>query len=111
MTFGPSANQPKAIRGGAEWLPRSAAPQFPGYLIRLQAPSVRNGSKCVPSSQDHSGSTIPRLIETKTSRWRRTMQPRQMNEDGLDVREANDRVQGRPSAEHLPFPRLLNFLG
>jgi hypothetical protein len=44
------------------------------------------------------------------------LEPRQMNEDGLDVREANDRVmsmsdQGRPSAEHMPFPRLLNFLG
>jgi hypothetical protein len=63
MTIGPSANQPKAIRGGAERLPLSAAPQFLGYLIRLQAPSVRNSSKRVPSSQDHSGNTIPRRIE------------------------------------------------
>jgi hypothetical protein len=44
------------------------------------------------------------------------LEPRQMNEDGLDVREANHRVtnmsdQGRPSAERLPFPPLLNFLG
>jgi hypothetical protein len=42
--------------------------------------------------------------------------PRQMNEDGLDVREPNHRVmkmsdQGRPSAERLPIPRRLNFLG
>jgi hypothetical protein len=41
---------------------------------------------------------------------------RQMNEDGLDVREANHRVmkmsdQGRPSAVRLAFPRRLNFLG
>jgi hypothetical protein len=45
------------------------------------------------------------------------LEPRQMNEDGLDVREANHRVmnmmsdQERPSAERLPFPRRLNFLG
>jgi len=43
------------------------------------------------------------------------LEPRQMNEDGLDVREANHRVmnisdEGRPSAERLPFPRRLNFL-
>ena len=43
-------------------------------------------------------------------------QRRQMNEDGLDVREANHRVmkmsdQRRPSAERLPFPRRLDFLG
>jgi hypothetical protein len=43
------------------------------------------------------------------------LEPRQMNEDGLDVREANHRVmnmsdQGRPSAERLPFPRRLDFL-
>jgi hypothetical protein len=41
---------------------------------------------------------------------------RQMNEDGLAVREANHRVmkmsdQGRPSAERPPIPRRLNFLG
>jgi hypothetical protein len=41
---------------------------------------------------------------------------RQMNEDERDVREANHRVmnmsdQGRPSAERLPFPRRLDFLG
>jgi hypothetical protein len=43
-----------------------------------------------------------------------------MNEDGLDVREANHRVmnmsenmsdQPRPSAERLPFPRRLDFRG
>ena len=44
------------------------------------------------------------------------LEPRQMNEDGLDVREANHRVmkmsdQGRPSAVRLAFPRRLNFLG
>jgi hypothetical protein len=45
------------------------------------------------------------------------LEPRQMNEDGPDVREANHRVmnmmsdQERPSAERLPFPRRLNFLG
>jgi hypothetical protein len=44
------------------------------------------------------------------------LEPRQTNEDGLDVREANHRVmkasdQGRPSAERLPFPRRLDFLG
>jgi hypothetical protein len=44
------------------------------------------------------------------------LEPRQMNEDGLDVREANHRVtnlsdQGRPIAERLAFPRRLNFLG
>jgi hypothetical protein len=43
------------------------------------------------------------------------LEPRQMNEDGLDVREANHRVmnmsdQKRPSAERLSFPRRLNFL-
>jgi hypothetical protein len=45
-------------------------------------------------------------------------EPWQMNEDGLDVREANHRVmnmsenmsdQGRPSGERLPFPRRPNF--
>jgi hypothetical protein len=35
-------------------------------------------------------------------------EPRQMNEDGLDVREANRRVmkmsdQGRPTGERLPL--------
>jgi|GEM_PF-5543626 len=44
------------------------------------------------------------------------LEPRQMNEDGLDVREANHRVmnmsdEGRPSAERLPFPRRPNFPG
>jgi hypothetical protein len=52
MTIGPSANQPKAIRGGAERLPLSAAPQFLGYLIRLQAPSVR---KIIQETQFRAG--------------------------------------------------------
>ena len=47
-------------RPTAERLPLSAAPQFLGWL---QAPSVRNSSKRVPSSQDRSGNTIPRRIE------------------------------------------------
>jgi hypothetical protein len=87
MTIGPSANQPKAIRADRP--------------VRLQPPSLRNRSKRVPSSQDYSG--LPRLT-------------RQMNEDGLDVREANHRVmkisdQGRPSAERLPLSAAPRFLG
>jgi hypothetical protein len=44
------------------------------------------------------------------------LEPRQMNEDGLDVRGANHRVmnmsdQGRPTAERPPFLRRLNFRG
>jgi hypothetical protein len=72
MTVGPSAKQPKR-RPTAERLPLSAPPQFLG--------------KRVPSSQDYSGNTI---------RWRRTtLELRQMNEDGLDVREANHRGMNR----------------
>jgi hypothetical protein len=48
------------------------------------------------------------------------LEPRQMNEDGFDVPEANHRVmnmseimsdQPRPSADRLPLPRRPNFLG
>ena len=43
------------------------------------------------------------------------LEPRHMNEDELDLREANHRVmnmsdQGRLSSERLPFPRRLDFL-
>ncbi len=43
------------------------------------------------------------------------LEPRQMNEDALDVREANHRVmnmgdQGRPSAEGRPFRAASIFL-
>ena len=42
------------------------------------------------------------------------LEPRQMNEDGLDVREANHRVmnmsdQGRPTAERLPLSAAPQF--
>jgi hypothetical protein len=44
------------------------------------------------------------------------LEPRQMNEDGLDVREANHRVmnmsdQERPTAERLPLSAAPQVLG
>jgi hypothetical protein len=43
-------------------------------------------------------------------------EPRQMNEDGLDAREADHRGmnmsdQGRPNAERLPLSAAPQFLG
>jgi hypothetical protein len=38
-------------------------------------------------------------------------EPRQMNEDRLDVPEANHRGMNMSHQEHLPIPRRLNFLG
>jgi hypothetical protein len=58
---------PLALIAGAYWFVTG------GRVMSTDDASLRNSSKHVLRSQDYSGNTIPRLIETMTSRWRRTM--------------------------------------